>query len=486
MNIIQAPFLIVQKIKENAREKVFFLKISVIYRKIESSGVILEQNCGKMFGRIKGIMTEYREPKELIRREGIPEALKFLDGAVVNTVDKWEKRSEEIKRLYEYYMYGPLPDMSEEKISYKLGEWQQRKEILIMPDESNMQVEVKVAPLRLEVENHGVRSGFDAFVCLPCCEPKEQGYPVYLEMSFVWPGKTLDLSPNDYYGASRGYASICYNPCDVAADNSSRTGAFYEIYPYGTEWKEQTGALAAWGWGASKILDALELGLAEELKIHKENNLLSGVSRFGKATLLAGAYDKRLKVVVPACSGAGGAAMYRYKSEGKTYDFATLGYINKEGASTHYTTQNEALENLQSVGLRHWFNDNFLKFDCVEQFPFDQHHLAALVAEPDRYLFLISGMLGEDWVNPAASAVTYAATMQIYEFLGISDHVCLCEHLQGHAVLLSDMMKLLDYCDVMLYGKRREDVKTDFSSVRSSVFWERQNLDEGVYQQFLR
>lgn len=33
------PLSIVQKIKENAREKVFFLKISVIYRKIESRGV---------------------------------------------------------------------------------------------------------------------------------------------------------------------------------------------------------------------------------------------------------------------------------------------------------------------------------------------------------------------------------------------------------------------------------------------------------------
>ena len=430
-------------------------------------------------------MVVYSEPKELKRLEGIPEILDFLDGTKVDTAEKWQERAEEIKALYEYYMYGPLPDMSEEKVSFKLGEWQERKETVTMPDESKIEVDVNVAPLRIEVENHGRKSGFDTIVCLPVSEPKEQGYPVYLEMSFVWPGKTMDLSPNDYYAASRGYASICYNPCDVAADNSSRTGAFYEIYPYGTDWKEQTGALAAWGWGASKILDVLEQGLAEELYIHTKNNLLSGVSRFGKATLLAGAYDKRLKVVVPACSGAGGAAMYRYKSEGKTYDFATLGHVNEEGTSTHFTTQNEALGNLQSTNLRHWFNDNFLEFDFVEQFPFDQHHLAALLADPKRYLFLISGMLGEDWVNPAASAVTYAATRKIYEFLGLSDHVCLCEHLQGHAVLLTDMVKLLDYCDVMLYGQSEEDMETDFATIYKSVFWEKQNLDKEVYQQFL-
>ncbi len=430
-------------------------------------------------------MTMFKEPKELKKLEGIPEVFRFLDGTKVDTAEKWQDRAKEIKALYEYYMYGPLPDVTEESVSFQLGEWQVRKEKVIMPDKEELQVEVKVAPLHIEIENHSRKSGFDTIVCLPITEPKAEGHPVYLEMSFVWPGRTLELTPNDYYAASRGYAAICYNPCDIAADNSSRTGVFYDIYPYGTDWKEQTGALAAWGWGASKILDALELGLAEELHIHKEYNMLSGVSRFGKATLLAGAYDKRLKVVVPACSGAGGAAMYRYKSEGKTYDFATLGHVNEEGTSTHLTTQNEALGNLQSTNLGHWFNDNFLKFDCVEQFPFDQHHLAALVADKERYLFLISGMLGEDWVNPAASAVTYAATRQVYNFLGLTDHVCLCEHLQGHAVLLTDMVKLLDYCDVMLYGAEEKDKETDFDTIHKSVFWEEKNLDREVYKPFL-
>lgn len=431
------------------------------------------------------MLKQFRNPKDWKAVAGIPEILTFLDGRKVESEKDWKERAQEIRELYEYYMYGPLPDMSEEKLSYRLGEWEQREEKVTLPDGKEISVSVRVASLRLEIESGERKSEFQAMVCLPVTEPGKQGYPVYLEMSFVWPGRTLELSPNDYYAASRGYASICYNPCDIAADNSSRTGAFYEIYPYGKDWTEQTGALAAWGWGASKILDALEQGLAEECKINRVNNLLSGVSRFGKATLLAGAYDERLKVVVPACSGAGGAAMYRYKSEGRTYDFATLGHINEEGTSTHLTTQNEALGNLQSTNLRHWFNDNFLEFDTVEQFPFDQHHLAALVADKDRYLFLISGMLGEDWVNPAASGVTYAATGQFYEFLGIEKHVCLCEHLQGHAVLLSDMVKLLDFCEVHLYGADEESVESNLSELYRSVFWEEKNLDKEVYEQYL-
>ena len=66
--------------------------------------------------------------------------------------------------LYEYYMYGPLPDMSGEKVSFKLGEWQERKETVTMPDESKVEAAVKVASLRIEVENHGKKSGFDTIV----------------------------------------------------------------------------------------------------------------------------------------------------------------------------------------------------------------------------------------------------------------------------------------------------------------------------------
>ena len=43
------------------------------------------------------------KPKELEIQKGIPEALKFLGGSPVDTKDKWKKRSEEIKELYEYY-----------------------------------------------------------------------------------------------------------------------------------------------------------------------------------------------------------------------------------------------------------------------------------------------------------------------------------------------------------------------------------------------
>ena len=220
-----------------------------------------------------------------------------------------------------------------------------------------------------------------------------------------------------------------------------------------------------------KLLDMLEQGAGKELHINSKNNILSGVSRFGKAVLVAGAYEKRFKVVVPACSGAGGAAMYRCKTEGNVYDLAPLGFVNEEGGTTHVTTQNEHLGSLQSKDEGHWFNDTFLKFDCVERFPFDQHHLASLVADKDRYLFIIAAAFGEDWTNPAAMHKTYVETAKVYEYLGIPDNICVNIHKQGHAVLLSDMEKILDYCDVMLYGKNPEDVETDLQSLKQKEYF---------------
>jgi hypothetical protein len=78
---------------------------------------------------------------------------------------------------------------------------------------------------------------------------------------------------------------------------------------YGEHEKEQTGVLAAWDWGASKILDALSQGLGAKLGINPKQSILGGVSRYGKAVAVAGAFDQRFSVLVSACLGAGGISL---------------------------------------------------------------------------------------------------------------------------------------------------------------------------------
>ncbi len=426
----------------------------------------------------------FTSPANLPASAEIPDVFKFTDGTAV-TADNWANRATEIKALYDYYMYGPMPDTSAETVSYSISELTDSTKEITLPDGSKTTVAARTGDMTITVSRDGKSSSFKVLVALPTTEAPEGGYPVFTElsasMSFWGMTFPVSISDNSYYAASRGYASFTYDANEVAVDNSGRTGAFYTLYPYGNFWREQTGALVAWGWGIGKILDALENGAAGELNINAENNILGGVSRYGKATAVAGAYDDRIKVVVPACSGAGGMAMYRYQSQGKTYDLAEFGYVNEEGTTTHLTGDNEHLGSLQSNDEGHWFNDNFKKFSSVEQFPMDQHFLASLVADPDRYLFIVNGVVGEDWTNPEAMSLTYAAAKEVYDMLGIGDNINISVHLQGHSINMSDMVALLDYCDVKLYGKNPADVQTDLRDVKTSVYLNQDNYNPEVF-----
>lgn len=365
-------------------------------------------------------MREFPAPEELNICEKYPDAFTFFDGKKVDIDVNWNERAEEIKKLYAYYMYGVKRDGEGELLSCNHTE--DSAEIIIQKEE---------------------REGrFSISVFLPDAEKIDMppdGWPVIIAMGWFFQVE---------YANSRGYAVITYDYTKVASDDATRRGAFYDVYPYGKDWKEQTGALAAWGWGASKIIDSLEQELGEVYKIDPSNTILTGVSRCGKATAVAGVYDPRIRMAVPTCSGAGGMAMFRYASEGDTYDLSLI------GASEAYTFgQNEPLSCLKSEAEGHWFNDNFQKITTVNMLPFDQHLLAALYAKQDQYLFIISSYIYEDWTNPPAMWETYKEAKKIFDALGYGEHIMFQIHKEGHAVIDEDVVLFLDYADKYFYGK---------------------------------
>ncbi|MGB4045515.1 MAG: hypothetical protein WBK22_05605, partial [Halanaerobiales bacterium] len=67
--------------------------------------------------------------KDLPLRNELPDVFIFKDGARVTSLAEWNKRKEEIAELYQYYMYGYMPDTSGESISMeyidscKLANW---------------------------------------------------------------------------------------------------------------------------------------------------------------------------------------------------------------------------------------------------------------------------------------------------------------------------------------------------------------------------
>ncbi len=382
-------------------------------------------------------MSTLPDVSELEASDALTDPFTFLDGTYVDNADDWARRVAEIKAMYQYYMYGIWRDGSDEELTYSL-------------DGSTLTIYIT----RIST---GATTSFTATVNMPDSSTKapDGGYPVIVGMHS---GISEDTA------TANGYAVITldYYAYAIASDDTNHTGAFYDLYPYGDDWQEQTGVLMAWSWGCSKILDALEAGLGDELNISCENTAVTGVSRWGKAAIVCGVFETRFKLVMPSCSGAGGVALFRYTSEGKTYDFST------KGASSSYTYgQNEPLSSLQSSSERGWFCDRFLEFKSAEYLPFDQHLLLSTIASEDRYLFIIGSCIYEDWVNAPAMWYSYVAAEYVYDYLGLSDHIAINIHQQGHAVIAEDVEYMTDYFDYYVYGIEPE---LDLDDLKTSVF----------------
>lgn len=395
--------------------------------------------------------SDFKEPSEYSATKDILDPFEFLDGSFVGSVTEWPRRAAEISAMYQHYMYGRWRDGSDEEVSYELTK-----------NDNGYALKINIKRI-----STGAETSVNATVLMPdeSIKAPDGGYPVIVGMHA---GISEDVANKN------GYATITVDffSYGVASDNTKHEGAFYELYPYGTEPEEQTGVLMAWGWGCSKIIDALEAGAGEELNISPVNTIVTGVSRWGKAAIVCGAFDHRFKMVAPSCSGAGGVALYRYKSEGKTYDFSS------KGADSKYTySQNEPLGSLQSTDERGWFNDMFLKFKTADTLPMDQHMLCSLVAEKDRYLFIIGSCIYEDWVNAPAMWYAYLGAKQVFDSLGLGDNIAINIHQQGHAVIPEDIEYITDYFDWHVYGKEPE---LDLDDLKTSVFALEENTDRDM------
>ena len=401
-------------------------------------------------GSSSGPKTEYPKSydfppvSQLKSSKDVPDPFIFMDGSKVESVDDWWKRQSEISCMYEYYMYGKWRDGSDDEVTYSISG-------------NKMTINVKR-------KSTGKTASFPVNINLPSKVRHEGGAPVIVGMHSGIAESTA--TANGYAVLTIG-GDIFSNP--VAADSTAHTGPFYTLYPYGNSWDEQTGVLMAWSWGCSKILDALYNGAAKELNINPDNSIVTGVSRWGKATAVCGAFDKRFKMCAPSCSGAGGLALYRYMSEGKTYDFSS------KGASSSYKYgQNEPLGSLQASGERGWFNNRFMEFNDPNKFPMDQHMLGALCCDPDRYLFIIGSCVSEDWVNAPSMWMSYCGMKHIWDYVGLSDHIAINIHKEGHAVIAEDVEKMVQYFDYHVYGIQP---KMNLEELQTSVFALPKNKD---------
>jgi (4-O-methyl)-D-glucuronate---lignin esterase len=151
------------------------------------------------------------------------------------------------------------------------------------------------------------------------------------------------------------------------------------------------GALRAWAWGASRLLDYFQTD--NSVNAHEVG--VMGHSRFGKAALVAMACDQRFAIAFISSSGMGGAALFRRNF-------------------------GERLENVAGTGEYHWMAGNFIKYAgplTPNNLPVDSHDLIALCAP--RPVFIGGGATqGDGWVDSKGMFMAEAAAGPVYELLG--------------------------------------------------------------------
>jgi len=187
-----------------------------------------------------------------------------------------------------------------------------------------------------------------------------------------------------------GYAT--YNPYAVQSDSGAglTEGIIGLVNEGSPRQPDQWGALAAWSWGLSRVIDYLETDA--DADAHRLG--VEGHSRFGKTALLAAALEPRWAIAYASCSGEGGAKLHRHDF-GESVDIVAWG------------------------GEYHWMAGNFLKYGGHWQdLPVDQHELIALVAP--RPIFVTGGT--EDlWPDPVGMFQACVAAGPVYRLLGKTD-----------------------------------------------------------------
>jgi hypothetical protein len=311
---------------------------------------------------------------------------------------QWAKRRAELVKLVEDNFIGRMPDAATKvKVEWKVI----NNETKVMGG-----ITATVRTMRGATSMPDGRKGpvIEAEITAPA---KPVGkMPAVIDYTFVFPANFRRPAPAD--GAAppppppspavaalkRGWAYVAYYPYSVQADNGAglKEGIIGLVNGGKTRDATEWGALRAWGWGASRVADLLQ----SDKTIDGTRLAVAGLSRFGKSTLVATAFDERFRAALVGSSGAGGAKILRRNF-------------------------GELVENLEAGGEFHWFAPNFLRYagpKTVDDLPVDAHMLIALVAP--RPLFIGTGVReqGDGWVDPRGNYLAAVAATPAWQVFG--------------------------------------------------------------------
>lgn len=318
-----------------------------------------------------------------------PDALVTFGGKKVKNARMWNRvRRPELVREFENEMYGRIPENVPDV----------RWEVVREERKTLGDIPVKVRYLTGNVDNSGCPSITVAIsACVVWPDNGTSNLPVITEFSWSAGDPTVSFGRGKSWQqqvVERGWAAAQIVPSSIQADAGYGLRSGIIGLCNGGEYRkpDDWGALRAWGWGLSRLIDYF--GTCSEFNADKV--AVEGVSRYGKASLVAMAFDERIAAGFICSSGKGGAAGWRRDC-------------------------GESIGNVVSSGEYHWMAGNFIKYGAdpltEDNLRVDQHELIALCAP--RACFISGGRHDADkWQDVVGMFLSASEASPVYTLLG--------------------------------------------------------------------
>lgn len=339
--------------------------------------------------------------EEKVNAYKLPDPLLLKNGKRVTTVAQWwSTRRPEIVEDFDREIYGRVP------ANIPVIKWQ----VVSTTDTMIGNYKAKEKMLKGIVDNSAypaIKVEIDLQIVTPA--NTTAAVPLVLQFGFIrgFGNAATRIQPIGLGSAgeptwkeqllARGWGYAVIEPNSIQADNGAglRSGIIGLINKGQPRKPDDWGALRAWGWGAAKAIDYFET----DKDVDAKRIAVEGISRYGKAAIVAMAYDPRISLSFVGSSGAGGVKILR-------------------------RVFGEQVENLASSGEYHWFCGNFINYASKrtpDDLPVDAHELVALCAP--RPVFISSGspQVEGQWVDAKGMFLGAAHAGPVYRLLGKKD-----------------------------------------------------------------
>jgi len=328
----------------------------------------------------------------------LPDPLVLKSGAKITTAKEWwDRRRPEIVEDFDREVYGRVPKHAPAV----------RWEVTRTEPQTIAGVPVTTRTLVGHVDASAYPAiSVDIEMTLTTPAGAARPVPVMLTFGFNFPAGAGRPGPSppasegptwqeQIVSKSWGYA-VLY-PNTVQADNGAGlTRGIIGLVNRGQPRPlDDWGALRAWAWGASRALDYFET----DKSVDARQVGIEGLSRYGKAALVAMAYDPRFAIAFVASSGEGGAKLHRRNF-------------------------GELVENVAGAGEYHWMAGNFIKYAgplTPNDLPVDSHELIALCAPRPVFIGAGSFEVEGGWVDAKGMFLAAVGAGPVYRLLGGKD-----------------------------------------------------------------